>query len=383
MALLVACFSTGTALGITYDKTPRPTILLSDFMRFIAEDGWNSMALYRVGDALLMQRFKALSQIEMVAITSDDKFLLIACEDGSLSLWEVDTGHRVWQQSRSESGLSSVYDASFADNGESCVVCDVRDQALIFQTKTGKRLSAIRFPPVTNNIMSAALSPDGTTGVLITLDQHLYTFDVATGQLQDTGLTGGWPVRYSVDGKYAAFRSSNSGEKEHLRIVALGKKPVVRDIGQFAQIGHIRPAKDGSFLSSAQLRKWFDEENSEHTSVVVGVQVWPITGRVKELWNHPQRIGVNGHTDFLPDSMIGISTDYSLVTTLVDLRTGSLLGSIDNSANYRPIVVTFISGELDRWPRWVMWLCGIVILVALAQLASRRRWLRRDTHARS
>jgi WD40 repeat protein len=129
LVLLLVCCSAGTALGITYDKTPRQTILLSDSTRFIAEDGWNSMALYRVSDASLMQRFKALSQIAKVAITSDEKFLLIACENGSLSVWEVDTGQRVWQQSRSESGLTSVYDASFAANGESCIVCDVRDQA--------------------------------------------------------------------------------------------------------------------------------------------------------------------------------------------------------------------------------------------------------------
>jgi hypothetical protein len=51
LALLVVCCSVGTALGITYDKTPRPTILLSDSVRFIAEDGWNSMGLYRVSDA--------------------------------------------------------------------------------------------------------------------------------------------------------------------------------------------------------------------------------------------------------------------------------------------------------------------------------------------
>jgi hypothetical protein len=102
---------------------------------------------------------------------------------------------------------------------------------------------------------------------------------------------------------------------------------------------------------------------------VIGVQVWPATGKWKEIWMHPQTRGVNERTDFLPDTMIGVSTGYTLVTKWVDLRTGSVLGSLDNSANYRPIVVTFISGELDSWPQWIMWACGIASLLAFGWLA--------------
>jgi hypothetical protein len=372
LVALVGCCEPGTAVGTTYDRSPRPTILLSDSERLIAQDSWDSVTLYRVKDAAVVRRFPAGSGIEVFALTPDEQLLVLACEEGSLSAWDVETGQRAWQQSPWQSGLSYVYDASFAQDGQSVIVCDERDQAVIYESRTGQRIGAVRFPRMQTNIMSAALSADGTSGVLIDLGERLFTFDVKTGRLTDTDLKGAWPVRYSVDGNYLAFRSSNSGTSEQLRVVAVKEQLAKRDIGQFSYIRNIRPTKEGSFLVSARVGGRFAEDMA-----IVGVQVWPGTGGLQEVWRRPAGKDVNEKTDFALQTMIGVSTDFRLVTHLTDLRTGASLWSADNSANYRPTVVSYTSRDVMR-TGWVWLACGAggFAVFGLLVLVIRRRRLR-------
>jgi WD40 repeat protein len=361
LALSVYSCGRNTALATSISRSPKTAILLNDSKRFIAQDAWNSTALYRVGDGTMIHRFVAPDWIEGIAISPDETFLLLASFGGKISLWKTDTGEQVWA---SQSGLESVHSPSFARNGESCIVCGTRDEARIFQSRTGQRIGVVRFPTMQNDITSAALSPDGSSGVLIELGERVYTFDVATGQLADTGMTGAFPVRYSVDGKFIAFRSSNSGISEQLIVVAMDGKCARHDVGQFSQICHITPAEDGTFLLTGM---------DDKTDNVVGVQVWPATGKRKELWRYPPKNGISKKTDCLPQSMIGVSTDYRLVTTLIDLQTGTTLRSIDNSANREPPLVTRIWNDLVEQVGWVGLVCGAIIAIGLLAFLLRRR----------
>ena len=103
--------------------------------------------------------------------------------------------------------------------------------------------------------MSADLSADGTTGVLAALSEQLYMFDVATGQLTDTGVTGAWPVRYSVDGKYIAFRGNNSGLISPLTVVAKDGMLSRQAVGPFSSLCSAPALATSSSSSSvSQLR---------------------------------------------------------------------------------------------------------------------------------
>ncbi len=52
--------------------------------------------------------------------------------------------------------------------------------------------------------------------------------------------------------------------------------------------------------------------------------------------------------DFRPDSLIGVHTNFKLVTEVIDLRSGAVLGTVDNSKNYRPTILsTTTSGSLS------------------------------------
>jgi len=356
------------APGLTISKSPRATILLSDGTRLIAQDGWNSLALYQTADASVVHRFVAPSGVGPIALSPDEKLLLIACSDGSLGLWRVETGEPVWLKSPRASGLTYTYDATFAGNGERFAVSNQRDYAIVFITRTGDRIGAISFPPMQTNIMSVALGPDGTHGFLVDLGRRLHSFDVATGRPVDTGLTAAGPVRFSTDGRYVAFRNNNSGTAERLSVVRTVDPSVKGDFGDFAHIGHIRPASGGTFLVSAQVGERFDE-----SSEFVGVQVWPDDGRVQEVWRFKPDQGVNERTDFLPRLMTGVSTDFRLVTRVTDLRSGQVTREIDNSANYRAEVLTYTSADIDGRGAFLFLIGGVLTVALVTGLLVRRR----------
>ena len=315
-------------LGTTIDMRPRPAILLKGAGRFLAQDSSDSLALYDASNGQALRRFPAGAHVNEFDLTTDERFLLIACADGRLSLWDVASGENVWRMTSRQTGLDFIYDASFASDGKSFVVCNYRDFCVIADTATGEQIGVVRFPPSQTNIMSACLSPDGTKGVLIDLGESVFTFNATTGAMSDAGVKGSWPVRCSADGKYAAFRSSNAGSKESLRVLTLDANPSSRDLTELGYIGRIRPVNDGSFLVTGVGEKG-----------ATGVRYDPRDGTVEHLWTL-----MGGETlmrvDFDPATRRGVYTDYRLVTQLVDLRTGDALLRIDNSENYGPTIMS-------------------------------------------
>jgi hypothetical protein len=312
------------AQGHSIDQRPRPTILLTKSPQFIAQDAWNSVALYGFNDSEPLRKFPAGASINQFEATADDQLLLVACGNGEIGVWNIGTGDKLWWHTPSRSGLGYIYGASFSWDGKSLVACNYSDFALIFDAFTGKQIGKVSFPPMQTHIMSATLSPDGRKGAFVDLGERLFTFDTNTGLMKDTGLKGAWPVRFSADGKYIALRSNNFATDERLRLVAV-KDLSMKDAGQFGHIAHIKPMADGSFLVCAHGRE----------SGTVGVEYRPDSGELKEVWRLSSEAAEN-RTDFDTRQLIGVSTNFHLVTRLIDLRTGKPRLTIDNSANYLP-----------------------------------------------
>ena len=131
------------------DESPRTAILMSDAQRLIAQDAWNSTALYLVSNGTLIHRFPAPDWISDIAISADETLLLITGDSGTLSLWKIDTGEQLWEQSPCQSQLRPLYGPRFAHNGESCIVLESTDRAHVLQSQTGQRLGVVQFPPLT------------------------------------------------------------------------------------------------------------------------------------------------------------------------------------------------------------------------------------------
>ena len=111
----------------------------------------------------------------------------------------------------------------------------------------------------------------------------------------------------------------------------------------------------------------------------MGAEYDPISGELREVWKLPSA-GVGSRTDFDTRRMIGVSTDFRLVTHLLDLRTGKPRLTIDNSANYRETIVTFTPADLPRFPLY-SWVGSIIALAFFAWILS-RLWRRRTVRSK-
>ncbi|MFO0797251.1 MAG: WD40 repeat domain-containing protein [Gemmataceae bacterium] len=375
LASFVCALTPVVASATTYSFEPHQTILLSDATTFIAHDAWNSVALYRIADGSVVHRFPGTARIGPMALSPDERHLLVSGKDGSLMLWRLADGERVWELSARDGGQGYVWDVGFAGNGERCAVCAGSDTVVVFDTRDGARVAEVRFPPRETNVITAALAPAGDRGLLIELGGRLCQFDLAGGTPVPTRHTGAGPARMSADGKWIAFRSNNSGQQEELSLVEVATPNARVDVGNFRRIGAIRPQPDGSFIFTA-VKHW-DPVIGERTG---GFQVTPGDRQVRELWAlDPHEHRVNHRTTFDPRSLLGVSTDFRLVTRIADLRTGNPLRVIDNSANARAeMMSTTVMGLSSQyWPATAVWcVSGLIALLGC-------RWVwRRVTSSR-
>lgn len=333
-AVMVCCSAPRVANATKYDTSPRQAILFTDGTRIVARDGMKSHTLYRVADGAVIRRF---ADADAVTLSPDEKQLLVSRTDGGMFLWDVETGEQVWWKDPAATGLKSSAWANFAGNGER-FACSTGDGVAVFDARTGDRIATIG---ARSSVWAVALAPDGTRGFFLEFEtaayERLFSFDVATGRVTATLYFGAGPICYSTDGKFVAFRHSNSGAADCLSVIRLGNELTKYDLGEFSHIGHIRPAHDGSFLVSARTKRRDDERGHRE---FVGAQIWPDSRRVQEVWRFTMEQGVNELTDYSPERMIGVSTDVGLVTTITDLRTGKVTRTIDNGANYVPELIS-------------------------------------------
>ena len=325
--LLVACCSVATdATATSYVKRPHqdPT-LLSNGERLIAQESWDSLGLYRTADGTLTRRFVATAGIARYALSPDEAYLLVGCVTGEFTLWRLEAAEPVWQTHRPMPGIPDAWDVSFSGDGNRFAVCSQGEEAVVFDARNGKVVGTIGPSRTLARVQSVALARDGTHGHLI--DRwRLYRFDVATGRAVDAELRAGRPVRYCTDGKFVTFPCSCEGDVEQVSFISADGPPAPRPLGKFGFVGRVRPMPDGSFLVTAEVGRQADQ-------TYAGSLVWP-DGRVAEVWALGHRSRVNERTDFLPGPMIGASTNWELITTVTDLRTGQVTLTIDNSENY-------------------------------------------------
>src|ERR1700687_4961524 len=131
--LLLAGLAPTGIQGNTYIPIPRPALLLPRSERFVALDAWNSAALYEIADGQVVYRFPVKERIDHLDATADESRLLVTCSDGSLGVWNLETGAKLWWQISKVSGLTSAHDACFATDGRSFIVCNDRDTAIVFE----------------------------------------------------------------------------------------------------------------------------------------------------------------------------------------------------------------------------------------------------------
>ena len=357
--LLIGCVFVEPASAHKPDTTPKPSAFLGDSNRFVAVDSMESAAIYSAEDGKQLHKLSVAGRINKLAVTTDHKFVCIACGNGSISVWDTATGENLWAKLPGELGY--IYDVSFAWDGNRLVASD-NVGAVVYDAVTGNRIWRFGESEI---ILSAALSPDGTKGVFVGIDERLFTFDVLAKKTTATGLETGRPLRYSSDGKHVVCIASVKGQLDwvrKIRVFTMGEKILVKDAGDFSPY-HLRPIASGLFLV---------------TCAGAGVIFNPETGEAKEIWKTDAAV-----EDFDQASLLGVSTRYNLITRVTDLRTGKIAFTIDNSANYRDsedLLGGLILTVLKNWPLLVA-VATVVMLVGVlvVYLRANRRKARKLT----
>ena len=128
-------------------------------------------------------------------------------------------------------------------------------------------------------------------------------------------------------------------------------------MGQFGCIGHIKPIQGGGFHIIARGTGGFEYD--------------PGADQLRDIWRLPAALAEE-RTDFDTERMLAVSTDYLLVTNLIDLRMERRRLTIDNRANYREsVITTSYSGNPPGTGR----LGSILVLVGSIAAVSVLGWL--------
>jgi hypothetical protein len=341
-ATALALLSVTSTAATSYYHGPYPARALASTDQFLSCDSRHSVALYRLSDLSFVRRFSVWCSVEWWWVTADEKVLLVAGSVGSLSAFELATGQRLWRRFPFAHSHLNHYRA-FSNDGQFLLVGDGDRQYVVLDIKTGVTVGELPLPPRQTMIKAAALGPNGTEGVLINSDGELYTFDVVTGQLTYTRSNSHRRVEhatYTSDGKYLLLinQPSDRDPKLQLQTVQVGGGWPVRDLGPPLRIRHIRPTADGSFLLTAtEMERDPNTELFEET--YTGFRWRPDAKELETLWHLPIGHWNSELMECFPDKLVGIRRPHFFETQVVDLRTGALLGTINNGTN--------LSNELD------------------------------------
>lgn len=290
-------------------------------------------AAYSVTDGRLVNEFPVSSATAAMSVTADERFLAVGCIDGTVSVWRIASGNRVWVETVIKQpakrprmrgrARKRVWDVSFAGNGRSLVVAAGTDGAVVYETHTGRLIG--RFVPGSEyDASSAVLSPDGTKGAITGSFVSLRMFDVASGTITDTRTVADGPISYCSHADCIAV-ALDDVVGDMLGILDMANKLTRVKLGRCDEIADIWPHSDGSFLLVADARRLFD-------SWMLLLQYAPQTGRVRTIAEFEREKMPNFWvTDFCPEQMLAVATTADQVVRVLDLRTGATLLEIDNS----------------------------------------------------
>jgi hypothetical protein len=149
------------------DLTPRQSFLFTNCKRLLAEDAIASATLYDATTGVPIRRFTASKWIAHMAVTPDDSHVLIVGGDGIISLWSAETGQIEWAIPTDAERPPYIFDSAFAQDGRSCVLCRDDETLIVLRILDGRPIRKVRLPE--GHALSAALSPDGSTAVFVTL----------------------------------------------------------------------------------------------------------------------------------------------------------------------------------------------------------------------
>ena len=218
----------------------------------------------------IASEWEAIDQLDItsLAFSPDGKMLASAGSEGTIRLWDIETG-QYRTILKEHATISSVV---FSPDGKTLASGDWRNNILLWDVDTGKHLTT--FKGHMDRVWDLAFSPDGKTLASAGWDNKILLWDVGTGSVRHTLTEHEWlvmSVAFSPDGEILASGSydktirlwdANTG---NLRATLLGHED---------SVGTVVFSPDGKTLVSGS----YDDETIRVWDVDAEVQMNSITG---------------------------------------------------------------------------------------------------------
>jgi WD40 repeat protein len=119
------------------------------------------VALYTAdGKPLSVQLPATKTPVWAVGLSADAKRVAVGCDDGTLGVFEVDTGKKLWPRANGAAAHTDrVYAATFSRDGSTLLTCARDNTARLWDAATGRPLTTPL--PLPNVGLSAAFADDG------------------------------------------------------------------------------------------------------------------------------------------------------------------------------------------------------------------------------
>jgi hypothetical protein len=344
-ALFLVCGLSQSALATKVDTRPRPAIMLHLSDGVIVQSSTNDVALYDLKGSKL-RSFSLRERIEEIDISIDENYLLLAGDEGKISVWDVQTGKKVTSVRLKGKRGGYIYDASFSPDGTHFIATASRSVVGLYRTSDGKLIDRTEI----GSPMSVATSANGQTLYIINLVNEIFRKDVPTDTITQLSTSGAWPIRLTKDGLHVLFRSDNRGY-DSLRVLAVGTDDQAHELAPAGSLHRIRPLSDGGALITMHQSKNGGEE--------VGLRFDPETMTLSEVFRLPQKLGRRAMA-FDPDRGLGVTTDWRLSSRIIVLKTGRTLVTIGGDEDHEPSVIS-TSGRSQDGGTPSIWIIILVV----------------------
>jgi len=289
-------------------------------------------------------------QIQALAFSSDNRFIVSGSKDFSLKLWSLSTNKEI----RTFSGHTDrIFDVAFSPDGKFIASGSGDNTVKLWDALTGKEIRT--FTGHTDRIKSVVFSPDSKTVLSGSDDKTAILWDIASGQKKHefkghTGRLGS--IAFSKDGKYVA----TGGYDKTIKIWNITDQMVLKTIQEKNPVVTLSFSPDGKYIV-----------DGTYSTSVANVNLWSTESGmlIKELSNK-EECGRIFATVFSPDSKNIYSANYgnNPYSTSMDVSKWSVQSLNENpksndipiycsafafSTNCQTIVMTGQSKSIQVW----------------------------------